>query len=513
MKSSLNKFLYLWAGFLLVFIPLYPKFPLFNVPGTYVAIRLEDFLILITALITLSLYLKSPAKKIIKKNILLPAGAFLLVGLISLIQLVFVYKINFPWLAWLHWLRRIEYIVPLFLFASLKINKKLLNKYLVTIILTTLLIDIYGLGQKIWNWPVISTMNEEFSKGVLLRLTWLARISSTFAGHYDLAVFLVLVLNLSLGWYLWQKQLKRSLRLGFWLWWFFSFYILVLTASRISIATFFLTVPLILIYSRKFKSLAVVLSLAMILTLQSDNLNQRFISLLPQSFKDKLAVLEIKVDTNKQKLLSFNWRQGLNQSTIQVVSPASTPEPIAFSTPIGGKPASPVQTKSQKSINQPTSTTLTSSQAATVATTAGKPASPAARPFPTPEPIAAAAARSSQIRFQVEWPRAIRAFAKNPLVGTGYTSLGLATDNDYLRLLGEVGFLGFTSFFILWLNLIYLAISNFKKVPIVAIGFLTALFSFFMSAVFIDVFESSKIAYYLWAITGMFISFNQNKNR
>ena len=30
---------------LFIFIPLYPKFPLFNVPGTYVAIRAEDFFI------------------------------------------------------------------------------------------------------------------------------------------------------------------------------------------------------------------------------------------------------------------------------------------------------------------------------------------------------------------------------------------------------------------------------------------------------------------------------------
>ena len=47
--------------------------------------------------------------------------------------------------------------------------------------------------------------------------------------------------------------------------------------------------------------------------------------------------------------------------------------------------------------------------------------------FPTPEPIQIATQRSGEIRFKVEWPRALRAFAKNPLLGTGYSSVTLAT--------------------------------------------------------------------------------------
>src|SRR5205814_2283829 len=45
--------------------------------------------------------------------------------------------------------------------------------------------------------------------------------------------------------------------------------------------------------------------------------------------------------------------------------------------------------------------------------------------------------RSTSIRLNVEWPRAVRALTKNPLLGTGYSSITLATDNDYLRALGE----------------------------------------------------------------------------
>src|SRR3990167_10675400 len=47
--------------------------------------------------------------------------------------------------------------------------------------------------------------------------------------------------------------------------------------------------------------------------------------------------------------------------------------------------------------------------------------------------------RSFNIRLKAEWPRAIRAFLKNPVLGTGYSSVGLAVDNDYLRSLAESG--------------------------------------------------------------------------
>ena len=52
----------------------------------------------------------------------------------------------------------------------------------------------YGIGQKFYGFPIVSTMNEEFSKGYLLSLGEWSRISSTFAGHYDLAAYLVMTL-------------------------------------------------------------------------------------------------------------------------------------------------------------------------------------------------------------------------------------------------------------------------------------------------------------------------------
>ncbi|MCJ7804886.1 O-antigen ligase family protein, partial [Patescibacteria group bacterium] len=117
---------------------------------------------------------------------------------------------------------------------------------------------------------------------------------------------------------------------------------------------------------------------------------------------------------------------------------------------------------------------------------------------------------SSGIRFNVEWPRSLRAFAKNPLLGTGYSSVTLATDNDYLRLLAETGLMGFVAFFLIFLEigrrvLVFLkkAKPNLEKALVVglaggALGLLT-------NAFFIDVFESSKVAFIFWILMGSLV--------
>src|SRR3989344_7814965 len=113
--------------------------------------------------------------------------------------------------------------------------------------------------------------------------------------------------------------------------------------------------------------------------------------------------------------------------------------------------------------------------------------------------------RSFGIRIDEEWPRAIRAFEKNPILGTGYSSITIATDNDYLRSLGETGILGTIS-----LGMIFFIIT--RKLHRFARKFryslqyflVTAIFcgslTFFATAIFIDVLEASKVAQIFWML-------------
>jgi hypothetical protein len=135
---------------------------------------------------------------------------------------------------------------------------------------------------------------------------------------------------------------------------------------------------------------------------------------------------------------------------------------------------------------------------------------------PTPTPMPVFEDRSTSIRLNVEWPRAIRAFLKNPLLGTGYSSITLATDNDYLRLLGETGMLGVSSFFLI---LSYLATSFWKYFKssenlddyqrIFLASFVGGFIGILINAFFIDVFEASKFAITLWLIFGMLYSMTE----
>jgi uncharacterized membrane protein YeaQ/YmgE (transglycosylase-associated protein family) len=125
---------------------------------------------------------------------------------------------------------------------------------------------------------------------------------------------------------------------------------------------------------------------------------------------------------------------------------------------------------------------------------------------------------SIAIRLNVEWPRAIRAIIKNPLLGTGYSSIDLATDNDYLRMLGETGILGFLAFGLIFFRIgkvfvkafpLWEKLSGLELAYIV--GILGAVAGTFVMALFIDLFEASKFATIFWLLLGCAVSLIKSK--
>ncbi len=128
---------------------------------------------------------------------------------------------------------------------------------------------------------------------------------------------------------------------------------------------------------------------------------------------------------------------------------------------------------------------------------------------------------SAGIRLDTLWPNAIKAFKTNPLLGTGYSTLTKAkvweftvaesTDNDFLRLLGETGLLGLLSFMaIFWviLKTLWKAFLVAQKPYIytlfaAGIGLTAGLLA---NALYIDVFEASKIAYGYWSLIGIILA-------
>jgi hypothetical protein len=440
----------------LVFIPLYPKFPLLNIKGTYVAIRLDDIIIGITALIWLIYQVKNKFP-IFKLKITRLFLVYFLAIFISFLNAWLVYQTEPTNILLLHVFRRFEYISMFFIAINAIKNQKDFKFIYIFFIITTALVTFYGFGQKYLHFPVISTMNEEFSKGQLIQMNIWTRISSTFAGHYDLAAFLSVALIIVLGVALITKN--KIIKITSFIIWLPTYYIFTLTASRVSTFAFLGGTVITLALLKKYWWIIPVTILITFSIFNSEDLNQRLLATIP-AIKNQFTPTSIPI----------------------------TPTPL------------------------PTSAIPTPVPSKTIITQTTKPTPTIIRHQPEEYPIADAdvgVARSGEIRFNAEWPRAINAWRKNIFIGSGLGSITLATDNDYLRSLGESGLLGFITFSAIFIFFIIKTIPLILKkkstiYDLQSIIFFGGLLTTLANAVFIDVFEASKTAYLFWIMMGLY---------
>lgn len=103
---------YLIAAVLIIIV-LFPKFPFIRIPGIYVAVRLEDFLMLLLAIVTSISFIKN-IKIFWKDKIVRAFALFFAVGAVSWLAGSFVTQTVSPAIGLLHLARRIEYAVPFF---------------------------------------------------------------------------------------------------------------------------------------------------------------------------------------------------------------------------------------------------------------------------------------------------------------------------------------------------------------------------------------------------------------
>lgn len=489
--------------FLLFFIPLYPKLPLFDIKHTWVYIRLEDFFVLI---VTLIFFLQLIRRKINLKNPLtLPIAIYWIVGFVSLANAIIFLSsslINFfPAVAFLNALRRVEYMILLFITASsIKTKKDLLHFAIVFLVMVAGVI-FYGLGQKFLGFPAFLTMNEEFAKGVPLYLPPEARMTSTFAGHYDLAAFMVFSLafigSLLFGFQkIWTKMILIILFAG-------SFVLLLFTASRISFIVYLFAITLMLILNKKKLFIIPILLLSLWVMKETSGTSGRF----SKTFRVEPVVYDVRTGKAISTLQGFVLTPTPTKPAVGVALPKVTTTPPA-PTPYEELPTGtgfldvPLAEKIDTPLSKVTKTKslFLATDSAQLATSSGE--------FLIKKAIVYDI--SFTTRFQGEWPRAIGAFKRNLLFGSGYSSISLATDNDYLRLLGETGVLGFLSFISILLIFLVLIkqIIAYEADPLVkslSAGIAAGVFGIALNATLIDVFEASKVAYILWIMVGVIV--------
>ena len=436
---------YLVAAILLA-VPLYPKFPFITVPGTHVSIRLEDFLLTAVSIVLVLIVLPNVGK-FVKDRTNQAIGLYLMAGLLSLVSAIFVTKTVVAHIGFLHWARRIEYFIPFFAgVLVIKNNKRNLEFFLKVLMITVIYTFIYGLGQRYLSWPIIITQNPEYAKGVALRWVSGSHINSGFAGHYDLGTFLVLLLPIFITLFFLMKELRTRLALFIVI--SGGLWLLAYSGSRISVFSYLVAGASALVLIKKYKAIPLMIVFSLLFFSLSPNLRARY-SRIIEVTERRLKGVSYELYSPKQGILYAAQEELAFPQRREVATPTPVPPPSVFED------------------------------------------------------------RSTSIRLNVEWPRAVRAFSKNSFFGTGYSSITLATDNDYLRLLGEVGILGFLAFSLVFLRIGKLMLGSFPLVRNfkgVELGFLAGVYGalpgVFLNAVFLDIFEASKFAIIFWLIMG-----------
>lgn len=486
-----NNFLLIFTLFLLAFIPLYPKFPLLDIKHTWVYIRLEDFLVVLAWITFFISYLRKKAT--LKTPLSLPILVFWIVGGIATLNgVLFIFPkiLNvFPNIALLSFLRRIEYMSLFFLAFSAIKKKDAINPLIATLSVTMTGVFIYGIGQRLWGFPAFLTMNEEFAKGIPLRLSALARIPSTFAGHYDLAAYLILLIpvigSMVFGykkWYL--KILFILIATG-------GLILLLMTASRVSFAVYLVTIALMFVLQKQKKFILPVVIGSIMLMQSFTGLSQRFaqtftqVDLVVDARSGKAIGVASGIGPDNQIIIEDKQSTGENLPTGSKYINLPSWQGKELDTDITYKKLKPGGLGEQEII-----------------TRAGKVIVKKAFAYDV----------SFTTRFQGEWPRAVEAFKRNIFFGSGYSSINLATDNSFLRMLGETGFLGFLSFILIF---VFIGIYLFRLRPeiedrrILSLvnGVLAGLTGLALNAILIDVYEASKVAFVLWMLVGVTLGF------
>src|SRR3989344_488119 len=296
MRNFLLK--YAVAAVILI-IPLYSKFPFLRIPGTFVSVRLEDFLIVIAAIVVIAAYF-GKLKTFATQNIFKSVYLYLAVGLVSLTSAIFITQSVEPHIGLLHWVRRIEYFIPLFLgYLAIKSDKKNLEYFIKLVILVLLISFVYGLGQKNYSWLIIITQNEEYAKGVALRWVEGSHINAFFAGHYDLATFLVSTLPMvSVFFFLLKgKILKGILAITY----FSGLWLLVNAASRISILSYLVSVAIALILVKKYREIILIVVVSILFVSMSSNLLTRYTRIL-KVLEERFGSLVVSVSAQEKVL-------------------------------------------------------------------------------------------------------------------------------------------------------------------------------------------------------------------
>jgi O-antigen ligase len=491
--------------------------PSVHVTHTWVYVRLEDFFILAIVLIWIIQFLGQiiKRKRSIPIKFSLSIFAYWFFGLLSLIfSLVFIgpHIANFfPSVAVLSYFRRIEYMSLFFVAFSTVKSVKDLRNYLIVLSVAIFAAALYGFGQRfyldLWHafpkffehnpfcFPSFQTGNEEFAKGIPLCLPAGARITSTFAGHYDLAAYLVMIIPIFLAILTTIKRI--SYKLIFALLTLSSITLLIFTASRISFVAYLLGSIAMFVFLKKKKYIVPLIAISIILLLTfSSSTAKRFM----ETFRFASVVTNNQGQVIGQSELPQDLKNRISKNILENIPSQNLPVGSGYlGLPQIGKQLTTGNAIVQSALSMEEARRLKLDNGGVeISTIAGS--------FLVKKVLVYDI--SFTTRFQAEWPNAWGAFLRNPFLGSGFATITLAADNDYLRALGESGLLGLFSFIFIFLLFYIVLKQTIPKIDNLyskayLIGIAGGIIGLAVNAVLIDVFEASKVAEIFWILFGI----------
>jgi len=534
---SIQQVLLALTSFLIAFIPLFPKVPLIDLlPGYIVRLRLEDLLVGIA----FALWLVQVVRKKITWNTPLTIifGLYLIVGFLSIVSAALlihtiplfsstgVFEPLHIGKSLLHYFRHFEYFTLFLIAYSCIRTKKDAMTIVWGLIFTLIAVSMYGFGQKYYLWPVYSTMNREFSKGIALQLTEHARVQSTFGGHYDLGGYLVLIMPLILT--LLLTTANKWARRGLFLLFIAGTWLAVVSASRISFGGFVVAIYLVLLIvmfkqGNDWKSklwwgfknglLYTMIVVGIFVTFGQD-LTSRYAHLVtqyPQISETYHTLNRYRKDFIYITVPGFFYgKSNIAQQPSETPNAAPTLPPPVTATDVRPIPRDVVSDVPNKIFvpvvdDQGETTYEYKEEKREYSNNAIK------------------YGLSLAIRLDATWPQALKGFQRNPLLGSGYATLNKegeyhfteadSSDNNFLRTLGETGLLGFATFYgaiilaltwcIRWLRQ---SGAHFELTDILTISFIAGTLGLGVNALMIDIFVASKVAFIFWAFAGVVLA-------
>ncbi len=462
-----SNFEWIVLGLLCVLL-LLPKIAFLDVPGTYVNVRIEDFLVLFVYVLWFIGILagRLTITEVFQwRSIIL----FLVYGLVITLLGIWIWgTIDSPLLGVLHWARRVEYMT-LYLIAASVTKRSHLVTYLQVLFIVSVLIWVYGILQWKNIVPGFHTLSKPGTMGTYDEISY---VISTFGAHYDFGAFLIWSVMLSVWAYFsvhkpFYKILSIVAIAAFW-------WMSLLAFGRSAYLGLLIGMIVVFIFARNIFVVFPILELS--------NTIRRY-------FDGRFGLYEYEVSINIAPLPTSD--------PSQAISP--TPNAIVTLAPSASGPTSDTPSILEK---------IGNGVSENISNFLGR--------------FNVNLDPSGNIRL-VEWREALVNAKGHLLFGSGYYGNQLGADNDYLRHILEVGFIGLCIFGYVVFNFIRAAFKLFfrskvteeKYFYLACIGFIAGLL---VEALFIDVFASSKIAFLFWFLMGLLsvhiqeVSLNENRH-